>query len=397
MSQTPTGQTPIDLTGNENYFLKLRIGNADISPSAVSLIVIREWIFDIFPRIELTITDDGTLFEVFNLKDETEIFIEIGKNRDDKHIISKFLLDNYTVDVLAGNGGVIFTINGILKAPTAFYPIKTRSFSKQPSRSVLSQIGTELGLKVQQTQNLSTQDAMKWLQINSTNFDMIQHVLDRSNIKDDILFSYADVYGNFNITSFLNKANQSDSKTAQYSVKNGTADVFQNQADANILWYVGYKVENIQGYYNKKIGYGMQEIHYNLSKGFQRSLFNTSKNPLAKNINQTASVVDSYNGGYLPLELYPDYYQSMINNKYLQAVNMSQRMVLRINSISDVRLFDKVNVMIPSLIKTNEIQEIYSGDWLVCGIMYKASKGGLFEKELSLHRNGYGDSDLVKG
>lgn len=386
----PKGQSPVDLTGNENFFLKLRIGDAEIPPSAVSLLVIREWIFDILPRIEITLSDDGTLFEVFNLVDETEIFVEVGKNRDSEHIVCTFLLDNYTVDTLAGNGGVIFTINGLLKAPGVFYPILTRSFQKQPSRAVLEQIGREVGLNIWTQQNLTTQDTMNWLQINSSNYDMIRHILDRSNVLDDFLIAYADVWGDFNITSFNLEATK-DSKTAQYDIKKATADIFFDKADRNIIWYVGYKVENIQGYFNKKSGYGIQETHYDL-KDFKKTIINTPENYLVENVNQISSVVESYNGGYLPLEVYPEYYYSMINNKYSQSINTSQRLVLRINSINEVYLMDKINVIIPSLIKTNEVQNVYSGDWLVCGMMYKVSKGGLFEKELSLHRNGYGDS-----
>jgi hypothetical protein len=48
--------------------------------------------------------------------------------------------------------------------------------------------------------------------------------------------------------------------------------------------------------------------------------------------------------------------------------------------------------MLPSLIKQNEIQSVYSGNYLVAGVFYKVSRGGLFEKEISCHRNGYNDS-----
>ena len=391
------GQLPIDLSKSQNFYCKLKIGTAEIPPHAINSLVVREWIFDIIPRLELTLQDDGTLFEVFNLKDGTEIEVDIAKTPEKgEHLRTTFILDNYTVDSLVGNGTYIFTINAMLKVNNLFFPIHTRAFKNKTSIDVLKQIGSEIGLNSKTFNNLRASDKMTWYQINSYNFDMIKHIVSRSNIIGDCLIPYIDTYGNFNITSIKKESEKSNNKIARYNVQNATNDTFENKVDESIIWFNGYKVDNLEGYYNKTIGYGLEYNYYDL-KGLKYDTIDKSYQPFTINSGQGSNskqYVDSVNLGILTDNTFKDYFKAQLNNKYLRETFFSQRVAISINSLADVKLMDKITITLPSLLKKDQINSIYSGDYLCAGIVYKVQRGGIFMKEISVHRGGYNDSSF---
>jgi hypothetical protein len=69
--------------------------------------------------------------------------------------------------------------------------------------------------------------------------------------------------------------------------------------------------------------------------------------------------------------------------------------VIQIDSECDVKLFDKINLVIPSLV-SEEFNEVYSGMYLVGGIIHNVCINGIYKKMLSLHRNGMNKSEFVK-
>jgi hypothetical protein len=396
-NSVPQGKNQQDLSKNRNFFCKLSIGGIDINPMMIGSIVVREWVFDILPRLELTLSDDGTLFEVFNLKDQTLIHVELSKTDSMVGgIVADFTLDNWSVDTITGNSQYIFTINALLetKNNSFFYPVKTRSFKKKTSIAALEQIGNEAGMKVVKAPQISSQDSMTWLQININNFDMIKHIRKRANVNNDALLTYVSVDNKFHITSIKNESEKDKSIVARFDLKNASADVFKNAADEKIIWFNGYKLDNIQGYYNKNTGYGLEYTYYDLKNNKKKNT-GTPYHPFTKHHDQDdKNNVDSVNFGMLTDNVFDNYITAQINNKFLRSITFGQRLALSINSIYDVKLMDKVSVILPSIIKKDEINAIYSGNYLVCGVIYSATSEGMFKKEISLHRNGYNDSSF---
>jgi hypothetical protein len=59
-----------------------------------------------------------------------------------------------------------------------------------------------------------------------------------------------------------------------------------------------------------------------------------------------------------------------------------------------IKLLDKVNLAIPSIIFGNDgnLCGVYSGEYIVCGITHSANSEGIYQKEISLHRNGFNNN-----
>lgn len=392
----PMGKLPFDLSKTGNFFCKLKIGNAEIAPHAINSLVIREWIFDMLPRLELMLQDDGSLVEAFTIKDQTEIYIEIGKlSEKAPHIIANFLVDTFTIDQLTNNGSFVITISAILKTSGIFSPIYTRSFKKKTSIDVLRQIGNEIGLIPKVAQNLITSDNMTWYQINTNNFDFIKHIKNRAYIPDDVLLCYADILGNLNMTSIKTEFEKNKSITARYNIIKTSQEEFEDKADEKIIWFNGYRIENIQGYYNKTCGNGLEYSYYDLNK-VQQLNYVSNYYPYVSFSGQpqNGQLADSINYGILTDNVFPDYFKAKIQKEVIKANTFSQRIAISINSIYDIKLMDKIDIQLPSIINANEINSVYSGEYLCSGIIHSISRGGIFLKEISLHRNGYNKSSF---
>ena len=409
MANNTKGEASVNTTGLANYFCKMKIGNVDIHTDSINAIIIREWIFDIVPRMELTLTDDGSLFELWPLED-TEIIVELGKTKASEHIVSTFIVDNSSVDILAGNASNIVTITAYLKYTNLFHPIHTRALKNKSSIEVLKQLASEIGWKVNSRINNSS-DTMTWLQINMNNFDMIKHVLERSYIPTDLLLAYASINNKFTIKSLKDEFTDNTFKICRFDLTNAAADTFDNKQDAITLWSNGYRFHNMTGYFNKVVGgYGLTSTYYDLSKkvGLSSAI---DYHPYTSLTGQhhMGEYVDSINYGTLTKNTHPNYYKGMITNRNILGSQFGNMIVAKINPIGTIKgklnngtdviidqsieLMDTINFVLPS-INQKQINEIYGGFYLVCGKCWYASKGSPLQLEVSMMRNGRNKSSF---
>lgn len=405
---TPKGQLKEDFSGLSNYFLKIKFGTVEVPVDAINCLVIREWIFEIVPRLELTLTDNGTFAELWNIQDNTEITIELGKNSGDvegceidNNVTEKFIVDNSTIDVLAGNKSNIITLTAYMKYTDLFHPIHNRSFKKKSSIAVLSQIANEIGWTVNAKTKASS-DVMTWLQINQNNYDMIRHVLKRSHISDDILFAYATVGGRirsktfpskFNIISLKTEVQTDVFKIMRFDLNNAMADFFKEKADEQTLWTNGYKYLNLSGYLNKaQYGYGVTSSYYDLIK-MRVASSKVDYHPYAKISNQShiGDYIDSINFGTLTDNVNENYYKGMLTNKNMLGISFGSLLVAKVNPLGDVNLMDSVNFAVPS-INDQSTNTLLGGNYIVGGKTWYASKGSPLQLEVAMFRNGRNQS-----
>lgn len=398
----PLSESKTKTSGLANYFCKLKIGVLDIHTDQINSLCIRSWVFDILPRLSMTITDDGSLFELWPLEDNTEITLEIGKNEDSPHIFSSFIVDNYTIDILAGGMTNIVTITAFLKYKDLFHPIHTRSFKKKSSVDVLKSLANEIGLAVDDTSGIQSSDNMSWLQINQNNFDMIKHVLKRSYLSNDLLLAFAEVDTRFVISSLKTAWDSEVYTIARYDLKNAGAeslDDYKNDEDKRTLWSNGYRFESIAGYLNRVGGYGLKGSYYNLiGKMDVSSAIDYHPQTKHSNQNNIGSFVDSINYGSLTDNVHTNYFKGQITNKNLINSSFGSLMTIKINPLmmDQVDMLDIINFSLPS-INQKQINGMYGGFYMVVGKTIYASKGHPLQEELSVVRNGLNGSDYKEG
>ena len=68
--------------------------------------------------------------------------------------------------------------------------------------------------------------------------------------------------------------------------------------------------------------------------------------------------------------------------------------LLDINASIRLQLFDKVNLVVESLM-TSEKDEVQSGEYIIGGIIHTFGNSTLYKKQISLHRNGYNNSQIL--
>jgi hypothetical protein len=377
------GQLP-----GQNFYCRLIIkGQEYLSPNIVSL-VIREWVIDVLPRLELQIFDDGSLFELSPLEDSEIISILIGKNLDDPNPLQlDFMLSDYVVDQIADNRKVVISLTGYLQV-TDMFNIRTRAFKKNSSVNVLSEIANESELSFQNPLNVMSLDNMTWYQSSQSNYDFIRHVLERAYVPNDTVFFYANTQNKFVYTSLNSELSKKNVKLARFDIDNYYKDLHEFD---KTLWFNKYDIVNYKGYFNKKIAYGFKYNYYDLSKNMEEEYTSSSSltDFLYKTVDMRNLLVYNYQGGmYNNLNIYGEtFFESKIRNEYLKSDFFGISVVININAMGQVNLFDKIDLILPSLLE-NEMNESMSGQYIVGGIVHHISKGGIYKKMISLHRNG---------
>ena len=383
-----------------NFYCNLFIKGRQIVTANIVHLTIKEWIFDIVPRIEIILSDDGTLTELFPLQDGDIISVELKKNKLDTPAINlDFTYISYTAGAMHGNQFTQLIIEGALNVTDFYSPIRTRSFSNVNSTSVLSQVLTTEG---ETTLNFSAQtvDVMTWLQIHMSNIDFCKHILKRSFIANDTMFLFADTTGEFTYTSFKTEAAKSIEGIARYDIRNYSADAFENNADYKDYWFNTYNIYDFNGYVNKIRNYGVTYTYYDTSSGIISNTLSDSSHPLttltAKSVDGQGQRTHEFDLGYLPVgNVFPHYYDALVQNDYYKHNLFSGSILeLNINSLGKPRLFSKVNVILPSLFGPGSNDPL-SGSYIVAGVIHEVGRGIQYRKRMALIRNGFNASKFI--
>jgi hypothetical protein len=396
-----------------NFYCNLKIKGHQVISQNIIHLTIKEWIFDIVPRIEITINDDGTFTEVYPLQDGDIISVEIKKNSlDTPSTILKFDLIGYTFGSMAGTKFAQIIIAGALHVDNFYSPIHTRSFSNRNSSDVLKQLLISEG-NSKLSIGASTTDVMTWLQIHISNIDFCKHILKRSYIANDTMFLYADtnsyatstgnadnVTSGFNYTSFKTEVDKNIEGIARYNLVNYSADSFEDAADYKDFWFNTYNVFDFNSYVNKTKNYGVTYSYYDTVNGKQSVKLSDLSHPLsdlsAKDVNSAEQMSHEYDLGYLPVgNVHQNYYKAMVQNDYYKSNFLGGFVLeLNINSLGKPRLFSRVNVVIPSMLGTGS-NESLSGNYIVAGVVHDLGKGMQYKKRMALIRNGFDWSEFI--
>lgn len=383
----------------QQFFCRLFVGGSEIISKNILSITIREWAFEILPRIEISIEDEGLLFEKAPLEDNDEIIVKLAKNEDVEDAFeASFTLADYAIEIVNDNRVSIVNMSGYLRVKDIF-TLKNRSFARQTSREVLQFIAGESELTFRNPQNISSNDSMTWYQISLSNYNFIKHMLKRASVADDALLFYGNTDGEFVYTSLYREMNKRDSVIARHNIDKATRNSLSDE-DASSMWYNAYNIVNLSSYYNKKTGYGINYNYYDFEREVSEQtngreklteLFFKDQELVGKPV---ASVTYS---SYDDRNIHGDYFASAARN--LALINDffgGISLVISINSLYPVKLLDKVDLILPSMVAEEEMNEAHSGEFLVGGIVHHIARNGVYSKFVSLNRNGLNKSPYLK-
>jgi hypothetical protein len=395
----PTNQVA-DVSQRQNFYCKLFINDVEIIPQNIISCTIREWIFDLLPRLELIIMDDGLLTEAKTLKDNTTIHLLFGRDINDDHLVEvEFIKQDHSVDIIS-NRITNITITGFLNTTNTFFPLYNRAFHNKSSVDVLRSIASEMNLTYETSQNLLTNDSMNWLQINQTNDKMIKHILKRSFKSNDTMFCYASINNKLNYKSLAIEANNTQTTNAKLDLRKYSDNVLQDE-DRTTIWFNTYDIKNIEGFANRTAANAQKfsYLDYNTMQ-VQNQVVNSNIPTLVDDVvnSNTAQSVNYTNFGLLftnvnQRNVFNKYFEAQILNEYIKWGFFNQSILININASKTVNLFDKIMLTLPSLIEEN-VNDVYSGEYIVGGILHNLSKNSIYRKQLSLHRAGINRSNF---
>jgi len=384
----------IDMSFRQNWYCKISIDDNELIPKNIVSCSIREWVFDFLPRIELQIQDDGALTEAFPIKDDSVLSIVLGVDPDDENMIeADFDIVDKTIDVIAGNKQTLISLSGLLKTNNFFWPIKSRSFSNKTSVDVVQTIANEIGLKFVKGDNLNTSDLMSWLQLNINDYDFLRHILQRLYVPNSTGFIYGTVQNELIMTSLKNEIEKGQSIQAKYSVKNFTNYKIIDEQDKNTIWYKDYNFVNYTNQMNRLAAYGLQGNYYNFV-GNQTVNISDNSTTLSESSYKAHSGENVRNDMFGILNnVYDEYFQARLQNEFWKKSFFGISVLVGINPVYPVRLFDKIEFNVESL-TSEERNEVQSGEYLVAGITHNVAKKSNYRKIISLHRNGDNEPNI---
>ena len=401
---------------NDDWQCALLIKGVAVKPSNIKSLVIREWIFDTLPTLEVIMMDTGTFVDAFPLEDGDLIQVEVNrdqKNEKDPPISMEFTLQDFefeSVDIERVQT-VVMRLTAIAKTENMFVPIYNRSFKKSSSVQALTKIAKECSLET--NAKISTNDVMTWLQINQNNYDMIHHLRDRAyKEKNDAVFVCMDRENEFIITSLKTELENKESTKIIFDPKK-VFDVSEKKApqpddkEDKDIYFNKYKYINIAGNINKVLGYGIEYDFYALTGEEKKNTLDSDEHSLTdlsfKNKNYSGKIVKHFNKGikFSADNTYDYYLVALMQNEYIKNSFFASNLILYINTTDKIRLFSKIELSIPSMIPASEeeedINEVFSGEYIVGGILHQISSGGTYKMVLSCFRNGINESSISDG
>lgn len=390
------GQLP-----GQQHYCRITIKGQEYFSKNIMSLIIREWVVDVLARIEIIMYDDGTLNEILPFEDNDIIKVTIGKHADDPDPLEcEFILADYQMDVMADNRQMAVSISGYLKAKDMFI-VKNRSFRNKNSRDILTMIANENRINFVNPNFVSPNDTMTWYQVWKNNYDFINHVLSRSNAINDLILFYSNSQNEFVYTSLNKEIEKIPFRIARYDVDKCGQNIVDESIERDVIYYNHYDVVNYSSLFNKINTYKIEYDYYDPNTG--RSIvgnYNTSKKTTelrykdSEFVNKLSLHRDC--GTLNNKNIYNGYFQSLVQNDYLRNEFFSNSVVININALSKVKLFEKIHLSVPSMFSKDNINEVMSGDYWVGGIVHQVSHNGVYRKSLSLHRNGINKSVHMK-
>lgn len=390
------------------YYCKCSINGVQFLPQNIIRLNFGEWIFDVLPRLDLSIVDNGKFFDRFPIQENDVVKIEISRNSNtDPSIVLEFNIVDYDVTPSDPNfsRNSVMTISGILKNKELFNPLRIRSFSRQSSEKVLQSIASNAGLDVQT--KIRCPDSMNWIQANMSDLDMIKYVTMNSFLTtSDCNFSYTNRQSKFVFTS-LNTELKNPVKFKLIHNPERVLDI-KNSHDKSHnshkkskdkeLYYASYKAMNFSGSVNKNGAYGVSNNYWNLEKNKTAKVV-SDKHQLTKfsfkEKDKVGITASSDTICYNSDNQHKNFQLAQTQNKYIRDNFFANCLFVFINSNDEINLFDKVFMSVPTLDGGSDVNEVHSGEYIVGGIYHEIGKDSIYKMMVALFRNGMNKSSYM--
>lgn len=369
----------------------LKISGVQIPMNNIQVCVVREWIFDLVPRLEVVFSDVFNIAETSSIKQYDEIELTMKYDKDTKPNVNvKFII--LTVEVSPTGSGVpvkVIQLTGVGASKSFFYDNKSRSFSNSISSVVVSEVFKNNNLEYN-TRDFKTSDKMNWIQCSTSDFEFLKHIKNRSyKTEDDSLFIYVDRKGLGNYISLKEKASSKPKLDFKYVVT-----LMPEMERDGVVNYSNFTYKNLLGVSALssdvadsviQVGNdGEMELSffYDVSKKLNfisgdPYVFRTEKK-YVKNSLQPRNTGNTYD----------QYHINKERKKLVERLFFSTMVVVSGLPHSKLNLADVVNLEVPiAKSNSNDISEKFSGSYLIGGMIHQLVGTNMYQCSYALFRN----------
>lgn len=369
----------------------MKVKGVQIPMNNIQVCVVREWIFDIVPRLEVVFSDIFNITESVKLQQYDEIELSMKYDVDTKPNVNiKFII--LTIEVSTTGSGIpvkIVQFTGVGANKSFFYDIKSRSFGQSNSSNVVNTVFSNNNL-TNNTKDFKTNDTMNWMQCSVSDFEFLKHIKNRSyKSEEDSLFIYVDRKGLGNYVSLKDKANIKSKVNFKY-----VTTLLPEKEKIGEVSYSNFLYKNFMGISALSEGFADSVIQVGKDGGMeQTNFFDVSKklNFISDNPYVYRTEKKFVRNSLQPRNTGNTYEQYFINKerkKLVERMFFSTMVVVSGLPHSSVNLMDVVNLEVP-VAKTgaNDISEKYSGDYLVGGMIHQLVGTNMYQCSYALFRN----------
>jgi hypothetical protein len=384
---------------DNRFYCRVFIKDVEITPDQIMLLAIRSWIFEKAPRLELQFRDGGKFVSLFPLEDFDEIRVVIANEKKDVNFIdAKFRLHDYFINQEGGNRKTyLYGLTALLESKTFYFESKNRSFKNQNSSDVASTIATDSGFTpdIRKTSN----DKMTWYQINATDSEMVDHILQRSYVQDnDTSFAYADVRSKFVFTSLKNELEKKTKLKAVYFSDDINPSDKKNPDDKD-LKIKNFALKSLNGSFNKMMAYNSTVAFYDQEDSVTVEVTDDTHTLTTNSLKFKDNIkynTDTHVLGMKTKNMHDEYFKAELLNVYERYNNfqvftevtfdMKNQPDSFLQDAEALNLFDVIEVEYVS--NMTEKNKVYSGKYVVANITHQVNATGVYVMTLMLFRNG---------
>tara|TARA_R110001592_G_scaffold347604_1_gene641220 strand:- start:881 stop:2086 length:1206 start_codon:yes stop_codon:yes gene_type:complete len=387
--------TPIKTTfvqESQNYSAEVYIDGKPVPYKNIMSLTVKEYIYSILPRVEITFLDSGIFVEHNPILEGQVIQVLLSNNGEEINLLNQtFMVLNSSITVIdKTNSSFLITVSGAFNRPGLFNKIHNKSYPSKTFSDVIKDVADANSLD--HDVRIESKDKMNWYQLNQTYADFINTSIYRSYVNDDDSpFTFINRKGVLVYTSL---------KTA---AKNKSAIIFSNDSDmatspfgnaTNERYFSSYTFSDNSGFNNNlNGGSGIKVSYYdgnkfitNEIKKVPSSEMTPYKNKL--NINHNKLVNNAVGFGQLN-NVYDSYFNSLATNDLVRKALLSTSLSINAHA-GDYNLLDKINIEIK---KDGNLLAAQSGDYLVGGIIHNINKNSRYNQMLICFRDGFGNAN----
>lgn len=369
----------------------LKINDIQIPMNNIQVLVVREWIFDVFPRMELIFSDVFNIIEIKPIKRFDKVSLTMSyDNLSKANVKLDFVVTTVDFESLAAGIPVkVVQVNAIACPKEALVDFRTASYSKTISSEVLSSIYSRNNFKLNRFVE-KTNDNMSWLQCSQNDLNFIKHVCDRAyKADDDLLYTYVDRKG------FANYISLKDSTSTNKTVKFEHTDVPMSFKESSEINYFGnYKIRDYSGIVSSDPDNYDSIVSYDESgEATQENFYEnaSSLNFLIDNpfVTRTDSVY--VNNEFVPRgydNTYQNYQLNISRKSYLEKMFFSTMISFSTVPNYEIELGDVGEINIPvAKAKAGQKSTNYSGKYLLGGMIHQLVGTNTYQTQYAMFRN----------